>query len=212
MINLDPQIFAFTLVALALTLAPGADTLLVLRNVLRGGCRSGLVTTVGICSGLYIHALFSALGLSMLLAQSAQAFALVKTAGALYLLWLGFQSLRTGLRARGPVAIDAQSQRCISLKRSFLEGFLSNVLNPKAVVFYLTILPQFIRPGDAVVARSILLASIHFTMGTLWLCGLSLFISRSRSLILRPLVRRAMDALCGAMLMALGIRLALSRS
>ena len=90
---IDAQLVTFIFVAAALTLTPGADTMLVVRNVLRGGRRDGVVTTVGICSGLFVHATLSALGVSMLLLHSATAFHMVKLAGAGYLVWLGLQSV-----------------------------------------------------------------------------------------------------------------------
>ena len=98
----DSQVLAFTLAAAALTIAPGADTMLVIRNVLRGGRRDGMVTTFGICSGLFVHATLSALGVSMLLMHSATAFHLLKLAGACYLVWLGLQSLRRAVRMPPP--------------------------------------------------------------------------------------------------------------
>jgi hypothetical protein len=91
----DSQVIAFTLAAAALTIAPGADNMLVIRNVLRGGRRDGMVTASGICAGLFVHATLSACGVSMLLMHSATAFHLVKLAGACYLVWLGVQSLKS---------------------------------------------------------------------------------------------------------------------
>src|SRR5262249_55054630 len=164
---IDAQVVAFTLIAAALTLTPGADTMLVVRNVLRGGRRDGVVTTVGICLGLFVHATLSAMGVSVLLLHSATAFHLAKCAGACYLVWLGIQSLggavcrqshATGMEG-GVTTTVVSSQRC------FLEGMLSNVLNPKVAVFYLAFLPQFISPTDAVLQKSLLLAGIHYVEG-----------------------------------------------
>src|SRR5205085_3323916 len=90
---IDPQIVSFALAAAVLTVTPGQDTMLVVRNVLRGGRRDGVVTTFGICTGLFMHATLSALGVSILLMQSAMAFQVVKIAGACYLVWLGVRSL-----------------------------------------------------------------------------------------------------------------------
>src|SRR5436190_14551052 len=104
----DSQVVAFTLAAAALTIAPGPDTMLVLRNVLRGGRRDGVVTTFGICSGLFVHATLSALGVSMILTRSATAFSVVKLAGACYLAWLGLQSVRKSARRSPPAdSLDA---------------------------------------------------------------------------------------------------------
>jgi threonine/homoserine/homoserine lactone efflux protein len=98
----DAQVIAFTLAAAVLTIAPGPDTMLVIRNVLRGGRRDGVLTTLGICSGLFVHATLSACGVSMLLMHSATAFHLLKLAGAGYLVWLGLQSLRHAVRTPPP--------------------------------------------------------------------------------------------------------------
>lgn len=127
---IDGQVLTFTLVAAALTLSPGADTTLVVRNVLRGGRHDGVVTAFGICSGLFLHAILSALGVSIILMPSAMAFHWVKIAGACYLVWLGVQSLRGAVRRALMVTAPVPSERC------FLEGLLSNVLNPEVAVFY----------------------------------------------------------------------------
>ena len=205
---LDPQVIAFTLVAALLTVSPGADTFLVVRNTLRGGREDGWATVAGICSGLFVHALLSALGVSVLLAHSAAAFFALKIAGALYLAWLGFQSLRAA--ARGPAAEPAGVPAArVPASRSFREGFLTNLLNPKVIVFYLALLPQFLSPGDAVLAKSLLLTAIHFLLGVFWLGFVAWGVDRTRHFFLRPALRRAMDALCGTILVALGLRLAL---
>ena len=208
---LDPQVAAFTLVAALMTVSPGADTFLVVRNTLRGGRHDGWSTVAGICSGLFAHALLSALGVSALLAHSAQAFLALKVAGAAYLAWLGFQSLRSAARGPGATAPAAVEASRVPVARSFREGFLTNLLNPKVIVFYLALLPQFLSPGDAVLAKSLLLTAIHFVQGVLWLGFVAWGVDRSRRYFLRPALRRAMDALCGAILVALGLRLALGQ-
>lgn len=205
---LDSQVIAFAVVAAFMTMLPGADTILVVRNSLRGGRLDGLLTVAGICSGLFVHALLSALGLSVVLAHSAAAFTVMKIAGACYLGWLGFQSIRSSLQATAPVMPDHPQAR-VPAVRCFSEGFLTNLLNPKVVVFYLALLPQFIEPGDPVLAKSLLLAAIHFAEGILWLGGVAWLVDRSRIFFMKPLLRRWLDAVCGAFLIALGIRLAL---
>lgn len=208
---LDPQVFAFTLVATLLTVSPGADTFLVVRNSLRGGRRDGFLTTLGITSGLYFHALLSAVGVSAVLAHSQAAFLMMRIAGAAYLAWLGIQSLRQASRATRAAAVDAVSTARVPASRSFREGLLTNLLNPKVIVFYLALLPQFISPGDAVLAKSLLLAAIHCMLGIAWLGFVVWGVDRSRRFFLRPRLRRWMDALCGSVLIALGLRLALER-
>ena len=187
--------------------------MLVIRNVLRGGRRDGMVTAFGICAGLFVHATLSVLGVSMLLLHSATAFHLVKLAGACYLGWLGVQSLRRTVRTPQPPdrleAVEPTRRR--GPQHCFLEGLLSNVLNPNAVVFYLAFLPQFIGPTEPVLPKSLLLASIHYVEAIVWLVALSIMLDQMRRFLLRSAVRRWLDGLCGAVLVGFGVRLALAR-
>jgi RhtB (resistance to homoserine/threonine) family protein len=207
---LDPQVLAFALVAALMTVSPGADTFLVVRNTLRGGRDDGWTTVAGICCGLFVHALLSALGVSAILAHSATAFLVLKIAGAGYLAWLGIQSLRSAARGGADRSLpDEIAPSRVPAARSFREGLLTNLLNPKVIVFYLALLPQFLSPGDAVLAKSLLLAAIHFIEGILWLGFVAWGVDRSRRFFLRPTLRRWMNAFCGTVLIALGLRLAL---
>jgi RhtB (resistance to homoserine/threonine) family protein len=207
----DSQVIAFTIVAAALTVAPGADTMLVVRNVLRGGRRDGFFTTAGICSGLYVHALFSALGVSLILTQSATAFTVMKIAGACYLGWLGLQSLRSAAQKAAVQPGNSVSRAVVAPSRCFREGFLTNVLNPKVAVFYLALLPQFIGPADPVFLKSLLLTGIHFVQGILWLGIVTYIVDRSRRFFVKPHLRRWLDTVCGTLLIGLGLRLAVQR-
>jgi RhtB (resistance to homoserine/threonine) family protein len=207
----DSQVLAFTLLAALMTMSPGADTLLVVRNVLRGGRRDGLATTFGICSGLYVHAFLSALGVSVILMHSAAAFTALKIAGAGYLVWLGLQSLRSAASARPPASDSTARIARVPASRSFREGFLTNLLNPKVIVFYLALLPQFIGPDDPVLRKSLLLTAIHVVEGVIWFAIVSTLVDRSRQFFLKPTLRRWIDAACGTFLVALGVRLAWQR-
>lgn len=213
----DPQILAFIGVAFILTITPGADTMLVLRSVLTRGQRAGLVAMLGICSGLFIHATFSALGLSLIIVRSATAFEVIKLLGAAYLIFLGSQSLwqALGKRADASVGPSQPATRTTlpqrNKRQSFIEGLVSNVLNPKVSVFYLAFLPQFINPGDPVLAKSLLLAVIHFGMGIIWLTLVATLAGRAQALLVRPQVQRKIEAFAGAVLILFGVRLALER-
>jgi len=206
----DAQVLAFCAVAALVTISPGPDTFLVIRNTLGAGVRSGLATVLGIISGGSVHALLAALGLTLILVQSAQAFFWVKLAGAAYLVYLGVQSLRQGLRpAAGGVPLQAAPVR--SRRRAYVEGFVTNALNPKVAVFYFAFLPQFISPGDPVAVKSIMLASIHYAMGLVWLSGVAFAVSRAASVLTRPAVRRGLDMMTGSIFLGLGAKLALEQ-
>ena len=213
----DSQVLAFALVAAALTITPGADTMLVLRSVLREGRAAGLATMWGICAGLFVHAAMSAVGVSVILARSATLFQAVKLAGAAYLVWLGGKSVWEASRGRQASAPDVAERsgplplRTVGPGRCVRDGFLCNVLNPKVAVFYLAFLPQFIAPGDPVLRKSLLLAAIHGLEGMAWLTGIAYLANWARHHLLRPVVRRRLETACGAVLVALGLRLALAR-
>jgi threonine/homoserine/homoserine lactone efflux protein len=211
---MDPQLWAFLLVATLLAVTPGADTLLVARNVLGRGRTAGLATIAGIAAGCVVHAGLSAVGVSLILVRSAEAFQALKWGGAAYLIILGVQSIRGWWRvdAAAPKAAAADPVPTGSRRlRSFLEGLLTNVLNPKVGLFYLAFLPQFIRPDDPVLARSLLLAGLHIGIGVVWLSLLSLSLVRIRPLVESRLWRARLEGASGAVLIALGIRLAAER-
>lgn len=210
------ELFWAYLVAISLlTVTPGVDTLLVMRNAGRGGLRDGCVTSVGICSGLFIHASLSALGISMLLVETAWAFTALKWAGACYLIWLGLSSLRQAMkRVPGnglePEATGAAADRMASVSTAvaFREGLLSNVLNPKTALFYMALLPQFIDPAGNAFQQSLFLAAVHFVLAMMWQCALAGVVVRFRRLGVGQGVKRALNALTGGFFVAIGAKLA----
>ena len=211
---MDPQLWAFRLVATLLAVTPGADTLLVARNALGRGRTAGLATITGIAAGCFAHAALSAVGVSLILVRSAEAFRALKWGGATYLIVLGLQSIRGWWRVddAAPAAAEADRGRTGSRRlRSLLEGLLTNVLNPKVGLFYLAFRPQFIGPGDPVLARSLLLGGLHVGIGVVWLSLLSLSLARIRPLVESRLWRGRLEGATGAVLIALGVRLAAER-
>lgn len=209
---MDPQILAFTAVAALITITPGADMALVTRNTLRYGSRAAFPTSLGICSGLAIHAAASAAGVSIVLSRSATLFEIVKLLGAAYLIVLGVHSILTAGRGAGSAGGDPGGQNPSPARiAAFGQGLLNNLLNPKIAVFYLTFLPQFISPGDPALQKSLLLAGIHIVLGLVWLTAYAAFIDRLRRLFARPAVRRLLDRATGGLLIALGLRLAFER-
>jgi threonine/homoserine/homoserine lactone efflux protein len=197
-------VITFVLIAALVTITPGVDMALVMRNTLRGGMHAALATTLGIIAGLLVWMTASAAGVASLLRASAEAFTVLKLLGAAYLVYLGVQTLlqaRTRTEARPP-------QRRGS---PFRQGFVSNLLNPKIAVFYATFLPQFVGPDDPVLAKTLLLGSIHIAMGLVWLPLYAYAIVRAGAALRRPSVMRAVERLTGTVLVALGLRLALER-
>jgi threonine/homoserine/homoserine lactone efflux protein len=206
-VTLDGSIIAFTGIAALLTILPGADMALVAKVTLLDGKRAAFFTSLGICAGLPVHATASALGLSLILATSAEAFTVVKFAGAAYLAYLGIRTIRDSFQALAAPAVEVG--RVPSVRAAFVQGWLSNVLNPKVALFYLTFLPQFISPGDNVLAKSLLLAAIHAALGLLWLPLYAYAIDRIGAAVRGA--RRWLERASGAALIGLGVRLAFER-
>jgi RhtB (resistance to homoserine/threonine) family protein len=204
--TLDPLFLAGVAVLALLTISPGADMALVAKITLARGRRAALLATLGICSGTLVHATASALGLSVILATSAEAFTVVKLVGAAYLAYLGVQALRGSFSHD---LVSAAPPRGGSTP--FLQGLLTNVLNPKVAVFYLTFLPQFMSPGDNVLARSLAFAVAHSVMGIVWLSAYAYVLSRISAVLGRAGVRRWLERVTGVVLIGLGARLALER-
>jgi len=205
-VTMDPLFLAGLAVLALLTISPGADMALVAKITLERGRRDALIATTGICSGLLVHATASALGLSVILATSAEAFTFVKLAGAAYLVFLGVQTLRSSFRHETVAAVAPRRGTS-----PFLQGLLSNVLNPKVAVFYLTFMPQFMSPDDNVLARSLAFAVAHGIMGMAWLSAYAYVLSRISVVLGRSGVRQWLERVTGGVLIALGVRLALER-
>ena len=214
---MDPlsAVLAFSIAAALLTLTPGLDTALVLRTAAVEGPRRAMLAGAGVSTGVLAWGLMAALGLGAVLAVSETAYALLRIAGALYLLWLGFGMLRAALSAERAqklaAAASARGASSTSGRGWFWRGLLTNLLNPKVGVFYVSFLPQFAAEGVPVVAFSVGLAAIHATMGIAWFALLTLATRPVAGLLGRPAVTRTLDGLTGAVLIGFGLRLALER-
>ncbi|MDT8895310.1 LysE family translocator [Halomonas sp. I1] len=209
----DSQFWPFLVAITLLSITPGVDTLLVIRNTARGGVKDGVLTSLAICSGLFVHAAVSALGISLILLQSAWAFGVLKLAGAAYLIWLGINGLMAARRGQGlPVASVEAERHSVPMWRPLREGLLSNVLNPKTVVFYMAFLPQFIAPGDPALIKSLWLAGVHFVVANLWQIGVVLMVGSAGRWLASPAFSRWLNGLTGGVLIGFGVKLALTRS
>jgi threonine/homoserine/homoserine lactone efflux protein len=195
------ELVAFLGVSAIVIATPGPDTALTIRNTLMGGRRAGFFTALGVSSGQAIWTLATAAGIAALLAASEPAFLAVKIAGAAYLVWLGLQALLAAVRGRERPAVRA------ARSSSYRQGLLSNLGNPKMAAFFPSLLPQF---GGSFW----LLLALGLTFCALTLAWLSLYavaVARAGDFLSRSAVRRAVDAVTGAVLVALGLRLATER-
>lgn len=205
------HIEAFLIAITILTITPGLDTALVIRNTTRGGEKDGFVTNIGICSGLFFHASLSAVGISLLLSQSPQLFQTVKMIGALYILYLGIQGLRQSFMATTQNKETTNIKGSFNLIKSFREGLLSNALNPKTAIFYLAFLPQFINPEYSAFMQSLLMAAIHFVIAMCWQAFISRMIVTAQKRFDGGKTQLIMERLTGVVLIGLAVKLLMEK-
>jgi threonine/homoserine/homoserine lactone efflux protein len=200
---------AFAIAALVLIMVPGPDQVLITRNALGGGRWGGLLTLLGGALGITVHASAAALGLSALLLASATAFTVLKIVGVAYLLWLGLQTLRAARRSRREPA--ANETVAVPRRRwAYLrQGFLSNALNPKVALFFVTFLPQFL-PTDGGSPRSeaLVLSAVFAVLYISWFSLYVMAVDRLGQWLRRPSVKARIEKVTGLVLVAFAARLA----
>ncbi len=206
-------LLAFTLAAAILTVTPGMDTALVLRTAAVEGGRRALMAGLGIAAGCLAWGVVAALGLGSLLLVSTLAYDALRICAALYLFYLGVKLLWGTLPGKQAVADASRPAPAAAASAGgwFVRGCLTNALNPKIGIFYITFLPQFIPAGADVLRFSLLLAGIHALLGILWFAVL---VAATRPLarwLARPAVMRGLDRMTGAVFIAFGLKLALEK-
>jgi RhtB (resistance to homoserine/threonine) family protein len=203
------HLLVFIGVAAIVIIVPGPDTAVVTKNVLVHGRRTALGTSLGVSAGLSVWTVAAAIGVASLVRASEVAFTILKLAGALYLIWLGIQTWRA---ARHAAAADGSSavglRGGMGVFGGFRQGLLSDLANPKIGVFFTSLLPQFVDPGQPVLLPFLALGSIFVLMTFFWLVAYTLVAARAAETLQRPRVRAIMDRVTGVVLIALGLRLA----
>jgi threonine/homoserine/homoserine lactone efflux protein len=203
-------LWGFLGISILVIVTPGPDTAMTVRNALLGGRGGGVSTALGVAAGQAIWALATSVGITALLVASEPVFELVKFAGAAYLIYLGGQALFAAWRGS---VVDATRSGAGVIGRlapatAFRQGLISDLGNPKMAVFFSSLLPQFAAAGDAMFASLILLGAIFCLLTFGWLAGYAVVIARAGALLRRPRLRRAIEGVTGAILLALGLRLA----
>lgn len=205
----------FAIVALLLSLVPGPDTLLVLRSGVRGGRRHAVAVALGCAAGSLVWGSAAALGIAALLARSAQAYQVVKLAGAVYLIVLGVGTVRSALRAGGAgldTGTPAGEARPQSAGAGFGMGLTGDLLNPKMGLFYVAIIPQVVPRSLPVLDGTLLFAGIDTVVAGLYLALLAAAAAWALRWLRRDRVRRAMEGVTGLSMLGLGARIALGRA
>jgi threonine/homoserine/homoserine lactone efflux protein len=204
------ELAAFVGVSLLVIATPGQDTALTIRNTLLGGRRVGVFTALGVSTGQASWTLAASAGVAALLVASEPAFLAVKLLGAAYLVYLGVQALLAAARSGGSerFAIGRGRFQPLAPGTAYRQGVVSNLGNPKMAVFFTSLLPQF-APSDAGSFWAMLGLGLLFCSFTLvWLAGYAVAVAKAGDLLRRPKIRRSLEGLVGAVLVALGLRLA----
>ena len=207
-------ILAFLPAAALLVIAPGPDTLLVLRNSARGGRRAGLVTAAGTVTGLLAWAIAAALGLAALVRASEVGYTVVRFCGAAYLIFLGAQLLWRSRRGQaGDENGDAEATPLPGGRpvTGYVAGIGTNLFNPKIGVFFVSFLPVFIPRGVPVAPMSLLLGGIFLAEAIIWLVVIAMLGHRLSAIINRPSMRRRAERLTGLVMIGFGVRLAIEQ-
>jgi threonine/homoserine/homoserine lactone efflux protein len=205
-------LLTFALVALVLIMIPGPDQALITRSTLVGGRAAGLLSVVGGVLGLAVHATAAAVGLSALLLASANAFTALKIVGAAYLLWMAVQTMRAAARS-GREPAEAPTAR-VRLRPAIAvrQGFLSNALNPKVALFFVTFLPQFLSANETAAGaarlQALLLSAVFGLLYLGWFGLYVIAVNQLGRLLRRPRVKAAIERVTGLLLGAFAVRLA----
>ena len=208
---MDPRLLAFLGIAALVIVTPGPDTALTIRNTIRGGRRGGLGTALGVAAGQALWTIAASAGVAAVLVASAPAFAALRLAGAAYLAWLGVQAVWAAVRPGESAGRGRESGAggCLAPGAAFRQGVVSNLGNPKMAVFFTSLLPQFAPAGDASFAALLALGLLFCGMTLAWLAGYAVAIAKAGRVLARPRIRRVLEGVTGAVLVALGLRLAL---
>ena len=213
LVHVESHLVAFLGIAVLVIVTPGPDTALTIRNTIRAGRRGGIGTALGVATGQAIWTVATSAGVAALLVASTSAFATLRVAGAVYLVWLGAQALWAASRGEGEPRQAGVLRHVPRLAAwtAFRQGVLSNLGNPKMAVFFTSLLPQFAPAGGASFPELLALGLLFCTMTLVWLAAYAVVVARAGDVLRRLGVRRAIEAVTGVALVVLGVRLAFER-
>ncbi|WP_326596670.1 LysE family translocator [Streptomyces brevispora] len=209
---MDAQLTAFLGVAAAMVALPGADFTVVVRNALASRS-AGVATALGVAGGLLVHTALAVAGLAAVLVAVPVLFRTVQLLGGAYVLYLGVSALRAARRSQGRAhatetvadRADDDAEPAKGTRRALRQGFLTNALNPKAPVLFLSLLPQFVPAASAPLPRTLLLAAIVVLLALIWFPAVALLVDRLGRWLRRPRTARAIEGGSGAALTVLGV-------
>lgn len=197
----------FLVVAALLVISPGPNGFLIARSVTTSGRPAGFANLLGFVAAFFLHGALSILGISVILVKSVALFSMVKYLGAIYLIWIGVNSLILAFcQEHATPKLDA-TKKVSTHQNPLLTGFLTNALNPKVSMFYLAAFPQFIPAGETAIGAALLLVVLHVTIAIVWFTALILLLSRVASWSSNPIVSRWIKGVTGSVFVLFGLQL-----
>ncbi|WP_432703193.1 LysE family translocator [Lysinibacillus sphaericus] len=204
------ELWMFTAVVLMIVMVPGVDSLLVLKNTIVHGKKAGFFTMVGIVLALIVWTTLAVLGLATIISKSMVVFLVIKYAGAAYLIYLGIQSWRAraqNMMLQEEVTIKENGEKNMPLS-CMTQGITTDLLNPKTLLLYVTLMPQFIQPNFNINAQLIVLAGILIALSIVWLGIVILVMNVIRKWFMKQTVQAMFNKITGVMLVGIGVRIA----
>lgn len=199
---------SFVVVASLLVMSPGPNGVLIAKTVPTSGRAAGFANIAGFIAAFYVHGILSILGISVILLQSAEAFFVVKMLGAAYLCWIGIKALFEACRGGTPSPKVAPAKRERTTRKAFVEGVLTNALNPKVSMFYLAAFPQFMSVGEDAIASSFVLVTLHAALNAVWFSAMVLLFARLTAAARNDAFQRWLKGVTGAVFIGFGVKLA----
>lgn len=205
-------ILSFALMAALLIMTPGPNGVLIARTVPSSGVGAGFANIAGFAAAFFMHGTFAICGLSLIILQSANLFSAIKWIGACYLIWIGVKALRDAWRGVPAALPSAEAPRGgRTLATAFVEGLVTNALNPKVAMFYLAAFPQFIPHNSVSPASAFLLVAIHAVLNVVWFGLMVLLFKRLSSVARGDKLQRYLKAATGVLFVGFGLKLATMR-
>ncbi|MCR8866996.1 LysE family translocator [Priestia megaterium] len=204
--------YLFVITCVFLVILPGPDTAIMTKNTLTVGKQGGFKTMLGICCALSIHTLTAIVGLSAIIAKSALLFSIFKYVGAVYLIYLGVKSLWTLRNKEKAEITETVAKNKHKNKSSFKQGFLTNLLNPKIAVFFLTFLPQFVNPGSRTFMSFLILGITYIVLTVVWYLFYIYLLNQISAFMKNPKTQKVIEGITGTILIGFGIKLALEKA
>ncbi len=210
--NKMENFYLFVLMCIFLIILPGPDTAIATKNTVTVGRNGGLKTALGTCCALLIHTSAAVLGLSAIIVKSALLFSVFKYVGAVYLLYLGVKTLWSLKKKEEAASVEMNTKSQFANTSCFKQGFLTNLLNPKVAVFFLTFLPQFVDSGSNTFLPFLLMGITYTVLTAVWFLLYVYLINQISAFMKKPKTQNIIEGITGTILIGFGIKLALEKT